>query len=50
MDDESGELMEMMEEMSLKELGGAELVDGGKPRELIPETSGRILERTICYS
>ena len=35
MDDESGESMELMEEMSLKELGDAELerlvVDGRKP-------------------
>ena len=36
MDDESGELMELMEEVPLKELGEAELdrsvrVDGGEP-------------------
>ena len=50
----SGESMELMEEMPLKELGEAELerlvrVDGGG-RELIPETRGSILEGTICYS
>ena len=31
MDDESGELVELMEEVPLKELDDAELVDGGKP-------------------
>ena len=55
MDDESGESMELMEEMPLKELGEAELerlvrVDGGEPGELIPEMRGSILEGTICYS
>ena len=55
MDDESGESMELMEEMPLKELGEAELerlvrgVDEGS-WELIPETRGSILEGTICYS
>jgi len=55
MDDESGESMELMEEMPLKEMGDAELerysarlTEGG--RELIPETRGSILEGTICYS
>ena len=55
MDDESGESMELMEEMPLKEMGEAELerlvwglMEGG--RELIPETRGSILEGTICYS
>ena len=54
MDDESGESMELMEKMPLKELGEAELERlvrgyvGG--RELIPETRGSILKGTICYS
>jgi len=56
MDDESGESMELMEEMPLKEMGEAELerlvhaglTEGG--RELIPETRGSVLEGTICYS
>ena len=54
MDDESGESMELMEEMPLKELGEAELerlaglTEEG--RELIPETRGSILEGMICYS
>jgi len=54
MDDESGELMELMEEVPLKQLGDAEmeisawLTEGS--RELIPETSGSILEGMICYS
>jgi len=53
-DDESGESMELKEEMPLKELGEAELeiraglTEGS--RELIPETRGSILEGTICYS
>jgi len=55
MDDESGESMELMEEMPLKELGEAELGEIGAgltegSRELIPETRGSILEGTICYS
>jgi len=52
MDDESGESMELMEEVPIKELGDAELeslVTEGC-RELIPETTGNILEGTICYS
>ena len=54
MDDESGELMELMEEVPLKELGDAKveisawLTDGS--RELVPETRGSIMEVTICYS
>ena len=54
MDDESGESMELMEEVPLKQLGDAEmeisawLMEGS--RELIPETSGSILEGMICYS
>ena len=55
MDDESGESMELMEEVPLKELRGAEfgeisawLTEGS--RQLIPETRGSILEGTICYS
>jgi len=57
MDDESasGELMELMEEVPLKELGDAKigeisawLTEGS--RELVPETRGSILEGTICYS
>jgi len=54
MDDESGESMELMEEVPLKQLGDAEmeisawLTDGSQ--ELIPETSGSILEGMICYS
>ena len=53
MDDESGESMELMEEVPLEELGEAELerlVRGEGSRELIPETKGSILEGTICYS
>ena len=52
----SGELMGPMEEVPLKELGEAELESawlterGTRWRELIPETRGRILEGTICYS
>jgi len=53
--DESGESMELMEEMPLKELGDAAvgeisawLTEGSQ--ELIPETRGSILEGTICYS
>jgi len=49
MDDESGELMELMEEVPLKELGDAKverlvrgwLTEGS--RELVPETTGSIL-------
>ena len=55
MDDESGELMELMEEVPLKKTGwckigeiSAWLTEGS--RELVPETRGSILERTICYS
>ena len=54
MDDESGELMELMEKVPLKELGDAKseisawLTEGS--RELVPETRGSILEGTICYS
>jgi len=55
MDDESGELMELMEEVPLKELGDAKverysawLTKGS--RKLVPETRGSILEGTICYS
>ena len=59
MDDESGELMEPMEEVPLIQLGEAELetkkytpvrglTEGS--RELIPETRGSILEGTVCYS
>jgi len=54
-DDESDELMELMEEVPLKELGKSELgeisawlTEGS--RELIPEMRGSILEGTICYS
>ena len=55
-DDESGESMELMEVMPLKELGEAELerlVHAGLTegsRQLIEETRGSILEGTICYS
>ena len=52
MDDESGESMELMEEVPLKKLCGgitreisAGLTEGS--RELIPETRGSILEGTI---
>jgi len=55
MDDESGESMELTEEVPLKELGEAEfgeisawLTEGS--RELTLETRGSILEGTICYS
>jgi len=56
MDDESGEWMELIEEVPLKELGdacrigeiSAWLTEGS--RELIPETRGSIVEGTICYS
>ena len=53
MDDQSGESMELMEEVPLKELGEAELeisawlMEGS--RELVPETRGIILEGKICY-
>jgi len=55
MGNESDELMELMEEVPLKELGEAELeilvrgVTEGN-RELIPETRESIQERKICYS
>jgi len=52
MGDESGESMELMEEVAVKELGEAELerlvrrlTEGS--RELIPETRGSILEGTM---
>ena len=54
MDDESGELMELVEEVPLKELGDAKveisawLTEGS--RKLVPEKRGSILEGTICYS
>ena len=54
MDDESGELMELVEEVPLKELGDSKveisawLTKGS--RKLVPETRGSILEGTICYS
>ena len=54
MDDESGELMELMEEMPLKELGDSKLeicawlTEGS--RKLVPEKRGSILEGTICYT
>jgi len=54
MDDESGESMELMEEVPpgtgrgrIGEIS-AWLTEGS--RELIPETRGSILERPICYS
>jgi len=54
MDDESGESMELMEEMPLKEWVRQNWrlvrVDGGRGRELIPETRASILKGTICYS
>ena len=53
--DESGELMELVEEVPLKELDDAKsgeisacLMKGS--RKLVPETRGSILEGTICYS
>jgi len=54
-DDESGELMELMDEVPLKELGKSELGEISAwlkegSRELIPETRGSTLEGTICYS
>ena len=55
MGDESGELMELVEEVPLKELGDAKsgeisawLTKGS--RKLVPETRGSILEGPICYS
>ena len=56
MDDESGELMELTEEVPLKKLGdgckigeiSAWLTEGS--RKLVPETRGSILEGTICYT
>ena len=55
MDDESGELVELMEEVPLKELGHAKverLVRGWRREagiKLVPETRGSILDGTICY-
>ena len=53
MDDESGESMELMDEVPLKGLGDAELEIRAwlakSSRELIPETRGNMLEGTICY-
>jgi len=53
--DESGESMELLEEVPLKELGEAELERFSarlmeRSRELILETRGNILEGMICYS
>ena len=56
MDDESGELMELTEEVPLKKLGdgckigeiSAWLTEGS--RKLVPETRGSILEGPICYT
>jgi len=54
MDAESGESMELMKEVPLKELGESELEISAwlteRSRELIPETRGSILEGTNCYS
>jgi len=55
MHNESGESMEPMEEVPLKELGEAELerlVRGWRREswEVIPETRGSILEGMICSS
>jgi len=56
MNDESGESMELTQEVPLKELGEAELERlvhawlTEESRELIPETRGSVLEGTICYS
>jgi len=51
MDDESGELMELMDEVPLKELGDAEVERfSAWLTKLVPETRGSILEGTICYS
>jgi len=50
MDDESGESMELMEEMPLTELGEISAGLTEESRELIPETRGSIVEGTICYS
>ena len=54
MDDESGELIELMEEVPLNELGDANwrdysawLTEGSW--ELVPETRGSILEGMICF-
>jgi len=52
--DESGESMELMEEVPLKELGESELERFSarleRSRELITETRGNILEGMIGYS
>jgi len=54
MDNESSELMELVEEVPLKELTEAKveisawLMKGS--RKLVQETRGSILEGTICYS
>jgi len=52
MDDESGESMELMEEVPLEELGEAELerLVRGRRREAGSLFQKRILEGTICYS
>jgi len=52
-DDESGESLEPMEEVPLKELGESKLENAwlmDRSRDLMTETRGSILERTICYS
>ena len=54
MDDENGELMELVEEMPVKELTDAKVeIDAWLTKgsqKLVPETRGSILEATICYS
>ena len=52
MDDESGESTELVEEVRIKELGGAELerLVRGRRREAGSLFQKRILEGTICYS
>ena len=50
MGDESGESMELMEEVPLKgRIGEISACLTERSRELIPETTGSILEQTICF-
>jgi len=49
MDDESGELMELVEEVPLKNWVMQKWLTKRR-RKLVPETRGSILEGTICYS
>ena len=50
MDDESGESMELMEEVLLEELGEAELERLVREPGVDSRDEGKHMEGTICYS